>query len=190
MLNVDINATKGGITEVIMKSAIFAILALGFPVFTYAGEENLPPVRTVSRVDLPRYMGRWYEISSFPQSFQKGCTNTTADYSLRDDGKVTVLNQCLVDGKVKRAKGTAYAVDDTNSKLRVSFFWPFFGDYWVLELGAGYEYAVVGAPGRDYLWVLSRTPRMNRSVYAGILARLRAQKFDVTKLQLTGRLSE
>lgn len=176
-----------------MKHSILALITLILPVSAYAEMKDLPPVRTVSQVDLPRYMGRWYEISSFPQSFQKGCTATTADYSLREDGKVTVLNQCRIgspDGKLKKAKGTAYAVDDTNSKLRVSFFWPFYGDYWVLELGGNYEYAVVGAPGRDYLWVLSRRPQMSRNVYAGILQRLRAQHFDVRKLQLTGRISE
>lgn len=151
---------------------------------------ELPPVRTVASVNLPRYMGRWYEISSFPQSFQKGCTNTTADYSLRDDGKVEVLNQCKVDGKLKVAKGKAYAVDDTNAKLKVSFFWPFYGDYWVLELGGNYEYAVVGAPGRDYLWILSRQPELSRGVYDGILARLRAQHFDLSKLQLTGKIRD
>ena len=169
-----------------MTTKLFALFALLFPLLSLAGDGELPPVRTVSGVDLPRYMGRWYEISSFPQRFQKGCTNSTADYTLREDGKVTVLNQCLKEGRVKRAEGTAYAVDETNAKLKVSFFWPFYGDYWVVDLGSRYEYAVVGAPGRDYLWILSRTPRMSRALYAGILARLKAQHFDVSRLRITG----
>ena len=172
-------------TKTLLMLSALVYLAPGF-----AAGHNPPPVRTVERVDLPRYMGRWYEISSFPQSFQKGCTNTTADYALRDDGKVSVRNQCLVDGKQKVANGTAYAVDETNAKLRVTFFWPFYGDYWVLELGGAYEYAVVGAPGRDYLWILSRRPELSRATYAGILSRLRAQHFDVSRLRMTGRLAD
>lgn len=166
-----------------------SILALSFflPFFARAGDE-LPPVRTVPQVNINQYMGKWYEISSFPQSFQKGCSKTTATYSLRDDGKVTVLNECIVNGKPKLAKGVAYAVDETNSKLRVSFFWPFYGDYWVVDLGRNYEYAVVGAPGRDYLWILSRTPGMSKAVYEGILQRLREQRFDLSKLVRTGEV--
>jgi apolipoprotein D and lipocalin family protein len=175
-----------------MKFSFLSLLILALPASAIAEERALPPLRTVSQVDLPRYMGRWFEISSFPQRFQKGCTATTAQYSLREDGKVSVLNKCRIggpNGKLKEAKGTAYAVDETNSKLRVSFFWPFFGDYWIVELGGNYEYAVVGAPDRDYLWILSRSPQMNRNTYSSILQRLRAQHFDISKLQMTGRIT-
>ncbi len=166
-----------------MKNFLFAF-GLLFPLFGSA--EDLPPVRTVPQVNLAQYMGKWFEIASFPQSFQKGCSKTTATYSIRDDGKVNVLNECIVNGKPKVAKGTAYAVDETNAKLKVSFFWPFYGDYWVVDLGRNYEFAVVGAPGRDYLWILSRTPGMSKAVYEGILQRLREQRFDLNKLVRTG----
>lgn len=168
-----------------MKKFLFA-LSVFFPLF--ASAEALPPVRTVAQVNINQYMGKWFEIASFPQNFQKGCTKTTANYSLRADGKVDVLNRCIVNGKEKIAKGVAYALDSSNAKLKVSFFWPFYGDYWVVDLGRDYEFAVVGAPGRDYLWILSRTPIMDQQVYDGILQRLREQQFDLSKLQLTGEV--
>jgi len=144
-------------------------------------------VRTVPYVDLNRYLGRWYEISSIPQKFAKGCTGTRATYSALSDGKIDVLNECFLntlDGKLKQAHGKAIVVDtETNSKLKVSFFWPFYGDYWIIDLGANYEYAAVGSPDRKYLWILSRTTTMNEQTYNDILARLVTQGFDVTRLE-------
>lgn len=145
-----------------------------------------PKLDAVPQVDLNRYLGRWYEIASFPQRFQKGCTDSRADYRLRDDGAVEVLNSCLKDGKVDTAKGKAWVVDaTTNAKLKVSFFWPFRGDYWIIELGKDYEYAVVSAPSMNYLWVLSRTPKMDESRYQEIVGRLKDKGFDIAKLQRT-----
>ena len=150
---------------------------------------DLPPLRAVDEVDLERYLGTWYEIASFPQSFQKGCTATTATYSSRDDGRIDVLNRCRkdsLDGKVKTANGIARVVDEsTHAKLEVSFFRPFWGDYWIIDLGDEYEYAVVGHPGRDYLWILSRTPQMNEQVYAEIIERLKAQHYQTERLERT-----
>jgi len=147
---------------------------------------SLPPLKTVQRVDLKRYQGTWYEIASFPQRFQKGCTNTTARYTIREDQEVDVLNRCLKSGKEDTAKGRARVVDTTtNAKLEVSFFWPFWGDYWIIDLGPRYEYAVVGHPGRDYLWILSRTPKMKSDVYGGIIARLKDQGYQVGRLRKT-----
>ena len=143
-------------------------------------------LEVVPRVDLDRYAGRWYEIASFPQSFQRGCTDSRADYRLRDDGTVEVLNSCLRDGRVDTAKGKAWVVDKaTGAKLKVSFFWPFRGDYWVIELGEGYEYAVVSAPSRKYLWILSRTPTMEKQRYQEIVGRLKDKGFDVALLKRT-----
>ena len=150
---------------------------------------HLPPLQTVSRVDLNRYLGAWYEIAAFPQSFQKGCTGSTANYTLRDNGEIDVLNRCRkgsLDGEEKVAKGRARVVDRaTNAKLEVSFFRPFWGDYWIIDLGVDYEYAVVGHPSRDYLWILSRTPTMGAAVYDGIVVRLRAQGYEVERLKRT-----
>ncbi len=150
---------------------------------------GLPELKTVPRVDLARYLGTWHEIASFPQSFQSGCTATTATYTLRPDGQIDVLNSCRKgspDGPVDTAKGLARVVDTTtNAKLEVSFFGPFWGAYWIIDLGSEYEYAVVGHPSRDYLWILSRTPAMDNAVYEGILARLRDQGYEPERLVRT-----
>ena len=150
---------------------------------------KLPPLETVPKVELSRYLGTWYEIASFPQSFQKGCTGTTATYSLKDDGELKVLNRCFkerLDGEESVATGRARVVDkETNAKLEVSFFGPFWGDYWIIQLGPDYQYAVVGHPGRDYLWILSRTPVLEQATYDGIVARLGEQHYTLERLEKT-----
>jgi apolipoprotein D and lipocalin family protein len=150
---------------------------------------QLPPLTTVAKVDLPRYLGTWYEIASFPQSFQKGCTATTAHYALKPDGEIEVVNTChrnTIDGELTTATGRARVVDTaTDAKLEVSFFGPFWGDYWVIELADDYSYAVVGNPGRDYLWILSRTSSMEPKLYDGIVQRLQERGFEIGKLQKT-----
>ena len=150
---------------------------------------GLPELRTVPHVDLQRYLGTWYDIASFPQRFQLGCTGTTATYTIRGEGEINVLNRCRkgsLTGKQDSAQGRARVVDPaTNAKLKVSFFRPFWGDYWIIDLGANYEYAVVGHPSRDYLWILSRTKTMDSNVYEGILGRLREQGYEVARLKRT-----
>ena len=150
---------------------------------------GLPPLTTVPAVDLSKYTGTWYEIASYPQSFQKGCTATTANYSARPDGEINVVNRCRkgsLEGEEDTADGRARVVDTTtNAKLEVSFFRPFWGDYWIIQLAPDYSYAVVGHPGRDYLWILSRTPQMDEAVYTGILAKLKEQGYPLDRLQKT-----
>ncbi len=152
---------------------------------------KLAPLSTVSKVDLPKYLGTWYEIASFPQRFQKGCTGSTATYSQRPDGTIDVLNKCRLDsleGPEKIAHGVARVVDaQTNARLEVSFFRPFWGDYWVVDLAPDYTFAVVGHPSRDYLWILSRTPQLSPEVYDGILGRLRASGYDLDRLNRTAQ---
>ncbi|MBE0617622.1 MAG: lipocalin family protein, partial [Proteobacteria bacterium] len=118
--------------------------------------------------------------------FQEGCFASKATYRLRDDGRVDVLNECReggAEGEPRRAKGIAKVVEpETNAKLKVSFFRPFYGDYWIIDLGPEYEYAVVGHPSREYLWILSRTPEMDESVYQAITARLRVLGYDTDRL--------
>jgi apolipoprotein D and lipocalin family protein len=147
---------------------------------------NLPPLEAVSQVDLTRYVGTWFEIANFPQWFQRGCTGTTATYTVRDDGDLDVLNRCRedsLDGELRSKLGRARFTDrTTNSKLQVSFFRPFWGDYWIIELDDEYQHAVVGHPGRDYLWILSRTPTMVDTTYRGILERLEARGYDTSRL--------
>ncbi len=150
---------------------------------------GLPELQTVPKVELSRYLGTWYEIASIPQSFQKGCTATRATYSLKADGEIEVVNRCRkgsLDGPEDVATGRARVTDTaTNSKLEVSFFGPFWGPYWVIQLGDEYEYAVVGHPGRDYLWILSRTPTMEPEVYAGIISKLEAAQYPLGLLVTT-----
>jgi len=150
---------------------------------------RLPPLQTVAHVDLSRYVGAWYEIANFPQSFQRGCTATTATYTLRDDGEIDVLNSCRkgsLDGEEKSAHGRARVVDRaTNAKLEVSFFRPFWGDYWVIDLADDYSYAVVGHPGRDYLWILARTPTMAEATFQGIVERLKLHGYETSRLVRT-----
>jgi len=150
---------------------------------------RLPPLATVPHVDLPRYLGTWFEIASFPQSFQKGCTATTATYTSRADGDIDVLNRCRlgsVDGEEKSSLGRARVVDPlTNAKLRVAFFRPFWGDYWIVDLAPDYSYAVVGHPSRDYLWILSRQPTLPEPTYAEIVSRLSAQGYETGRLVRT-----
>jgi apolipoprotein D and lipocalin family protein len=150
---------------------------------------DLPPLRTVSNVDLQRYMGTWYEIASYPQRFQKGCVASRADYQLQADGRVRVVNQCReerLDGPVRKVTGTARVIDAaTNARLEVSFFRPFWGEYWIIALDTDYRWAVVGHPSRDYLWILSRTPVLDETIYRQILDELPARGYDPSRLQRT-----
>lgn len=147
------------------------------------------PLDVVPSVDLNKYAGKWYEIARLPNRFQRDCAgNTTATYTLRPDGKITVLNECQkADGQRKSAKGTARVADakGPNTKLNVTFFWPFSGKYWIIDLDPGYRWAVVGEPGRDYLWILSREPAMDAALYQQIVERAKQRGFDTGKLLKT-----
>lgn len=149
----------------------------------------LPELSVVPRVEIDRYLGTWYEIARYPNRFQKDCVAVTADYSMRDDGKIRVLNACRkggLDGPVKSIEGKAWVVDrETNAKLKVQFFWPFRGAYWIVDLGEAYDYAVVGHPNRKYLWVLSRSPEMEPARYEAIVERIARQGYDPGRLQRT-----
>ena len=161
-----------------------------FVVFCFAGLARADSVLTVvPEVDLNRYLGQWYEIASYPAWFQKGCTGSTAEYSLLPDGKIQVINRCYkgrLDGPLKESKGKAEVVDTTtNAKLKVWFFWPFKGNYWIIDLHPDYQWAVVGEPSRKYLWILSRTPTMDAAVYQDILGRLPQKGYAPDKLKKT-----
>lgn len=150
---------------------------------------RLPPLHTVAHVELSRYLGTWYEIASFPQGFQRGCTATTATYTLLADGDIQVRNRCRegsIEGAERSSLGRARVVDrSTNAKLEVSFFGPFWGAYWIIDVSDDYSYAVVGHPGRDYLWILSRTPTMADATFSAIIDRLRAQGYETSRLVRT-----
>jgi len=147
------------------------------------------PLDVVPHVDLQRYLGTWYEIATIPQRFQKGCVGVSAHYSLRSDGAIDVVNVCrkkTLDGEERSIRGKAWVVDKTtNAKLKVRFFWPFAGAYWIIELDQDYRWAVVGHPNRNYLWILSRTPQMDIALYDDLIRRIAAKGYDTTKIKKT-----
>lgn len=160
-------------------------IAFVLGVASAAFADSSTELKTVSSVDLNRYVGKWYEIARYPNRFEKDCiSDVTAQYTLRPDGKIEVVNSCRkADGKMKSSKGSAKIADkQSNAKLKVTFFWPFYGDYWIIELDPEYRYAVVSEPGRKYLWILSRTPKLDPAVYDAITTRLRQNGFDPDRL--------
>jgi apolipoprotein D and lipocalin family protein len=172
-----------------MRKIIFPALILVFAALVaVATTASAPPLETVPHVDLARYSGRWYEIARYPTVFERKCDrDVTAEYSRKPDGDIRVLNSCVTkDGQLTRTEGTAVVVDkSTNAKLKVTFFWPFYGKYWIIGLGPNYEYAVVGNPDRDYLWILSRTPTLPQPTYDQILASIAGHSYNVSKLVKT-----
>ena len=148
-------------------------------------------VRTVPSLDLARYQGVWHEVARYPNRFEDGtgldCVGVTATYAPLPNGKLSVINRCInaADGNAPReARGQAYVVEGSgNARLRVSFFWPFYGDYWVLGLAPDYAWAVVGDPARDYLWVLSRTATLPPAAWEAAVASAVAQGFDPARLK-------
>lgn len=149
------------------------------------------PLETVGAVDLERYLGKWYEIARLEQKFQKGCINSTAEYSFRKDGDIRVVNRCEIEesGKIKEAVGRAWVKDkQTNAKLRVQFVLIglklsfLSGNYWILDLGPDYSTAMIGGPSRKYFWLLSRTPTLDESVFAALKAKAESLGFDTSKL--------
>lgn len=130
---------------------------------------------------LDQYLGDWYEIARFDHSFERGIQFSKANYTLREDGKVQVLNSGLKDGKAKTSKGKAKLTDNPRI-LRVSFFGPFYSDYRVMLLDPDYQWALVGGSSAKYLWILSRTPRLADDVRETILAEATRRGYDVEKL--------
>ena len=175
--------------KTIMRFAGISVLLLGVATGSTATE----PLRTVEHVDLERYMGRWYEIAALPNFFQRHCVrDTTADYSLREDGTVAVTNRCeTAEGEVDEARGVARRADAAaGAKLEVSFvdllgmqlFW---GDYWIIGLGADYDFALVGTPSRRWGWILAREPRPSPQRIASWLESLASQGYDPAAFELS-----
>jgi apolipoprotein D and lipocalin family protein len=160
----------------------------------------LPALASIAALDVPRYLGTWYEIAKYPNSFQKKCvTNTQARYSLLGDGQLQVVNRCrLENGQTSEALGAARQQGDASSprlKVRFAPAWLSFipavwGDYWVIDLDPAYQLAAVAEPKREYLWILSRTPQVDSKSYQALLERLTRQGFDISKLELSPQLGD
>jgi apolipoprotein D and lipocalin family protein len=148
---------------------------------------NSKQLDTVQEVDLQKYQGKWYEIARIPNTFEKGLTCVTANYTIKENGKITVLNEGRkMDNPAKRSssEGTAWVPDINDpGKIKVSFFWPFAGDYQVIALDENYKYALVGSPSLDYLWILSRTKTLDTTVIENLQSTATKQGFQVDRLE-------
>lgn len=141
-------------------------------------------IETVKSLDLNRYLGKWYEIARFDHRFERGLVGATATYSMRDDGKIKVLNQGYknaLNGELSVAEGKAKLTGDPG-KLKVSFFWIFYADYFVLELDDEYQWALIGSSSEKYLWILSRTPQLDDQTKGLILKKAEKRGYDISKL--------
>lgn len=139
---------------------------------TFSSNQTAQDLPTVERVDLSKYVGTWYEIGRLPNNFEAGLECVTATYSLKKNGKIQVLNKgySVKKGKYKTARGTALVPDPAYpGRLKVTFFWPFYGNYYILSLDEDYQYVLVGDPSRKYLWVLARNKSLDESIYQELL---------------------
>ena len=174
-----------------IQAAAVALVAATTLVPAVARAQTPQPVRTVSSVDLNRYVGDWYEIARFPNKFQRQCIgDVRASYARRPDGRLDGVNRCRTAEGETEARGVARIVDErTLAKLKVRFapawlsWLPMvWGDYWIIGLAPDYSWAVVGDPGRDYLWILARAPRLDDDSMARARATARDNGFDVDRL--------
>jgi len=170
-----------------MKSIkrIFIVVTLIFLAACSGG--NYPPLDVVDKVEIDKYMGKWYEIARLPNSFEEGCFCITAEYSVIDETTLRVVNSCRedsADGELDQANGKAFVVEGSNNaKLKVQFFWPFKGDYWIIELDQeNYDWVVVGSPSRKYLWILARTPKIDENLLNSLLDKASQKGFDISKI--------
>jgi len=178
--------------KILFTAIVFLISA-----FAQAADKSAPilPLASINSLDVPRYMGTWHEIAKYPTWFQKKCVaDTRAEYSLQPGGQVQVINRCRQEnGVMKEALGDARQIGGTtSSKLEVrfapawlSFFPAVWGDYWVIDLDPAYQLVAVSEPKREYLWILSRSKKVDPGTYAGLLARLSSQGFDLQQLEKT-----
>lgn len=152
-----------------------------------SGNASVPaPAKPVA---LNSYLGKWYEIARYEASFQKGCEAVTAEYALRTDGKINVVNSCREgspDGAQRSSTATARVVEGTgNARLKVQFFPPIEGDYWVLDHAPDYSWSIVGEPSGKYLWILSRTPKLSERAYQSLVQRVAAMGYNTAMLRRT-----
>ena len=173
-----------------MKAAIPFITSsiAALAIFGCAGSpRELGPLQLVQKIDIEKYVGRWYEIARFQHSFEKSIVGATAEYSLRKDGRIQVVNSGFrndLDGPSTQATGVAWVPDPRRpAALKVQFFWPFAGDYLVFGLdNESYSWALVGSDSREYLWFLARTPAISDELYGKMMQMSRDQAYDVSKL--------
>ena len=164
-----------------MKQLLFLPIVLLAACAAQPANRTLNEPLAARPIEVERYLGRWHEAARLPNRFERGCVAATAEYGLREDGLISVLNTCIEEGgETRDAKGRARIVGE--GKLEVSFFGPFWGDYWVLDRAEDYSWSLVGEPEGRYLWVLTRAERVTPVERAAFEARLSALGYDVSKL--------
>lgn len=156
--------------------------------FSCSGNKDL---QVVKKVELDKYAGTWYEIVRFPSSFESSLKCVTATYTIKENGKIEVWNKGhkISDAsKISEIKGTAWIpYANETAKLKVRFFWPFAGDYWVIALDDNYQYAMVGHPNRKYLWILSREKKLDSDIIQNLLLQAKNQGFDTSKIEFVAQ---
>ncbi|RYE34648.1 MAG: lipocalin [Hyphomicrobiales bacterium] len=177
------------------KTALIALAMVSGLTLAACNPLEKPPVGNASvpqptkPVALNRYLGKWYEQGRYEASFQKGCEGVTADYAAKPDGSVAVVNSCReggLNGPLKTAAASARVVEGSgNAKLKVTFFWPVEGDYWVLDHADDYSWSIVGEPSGQYLWILTRAQKISARQYDVLVSRARALGYDTTILRRT-----
>ncbi len=167
------------------KYSIISLLVCSVSFFS-CGKEY-PNLSVVEDVDLNRYSGKWYEVARLPNRFQKNCLCSIAEYSIIDSLTIRVVNKCkLENGEVKSVKGKAFVV--SKGKLKVQFFFPFRGDYWILDLDReNYTYAIIGTPDRKYFWILSRNPNLSDEKIEQLLSFLKSNQFDTSNVIISNK---
>ncbi len=177
------NMKKGlNILVIVSSIMIFGISCSGTK-----NQETMIDKTVVGELDLQKYLGTWYELARYNHRFERGLVGVTANYSIREDGKIKVLNtgyKKMLDGKFSEATGKAFVPDPElePAKLKVSFFWNFYGDYFVLELDENYQWAIIGSSSDNYLWILSRTPQLEPELYNELIEKVKLRGYDVSEL--------
>jgi len=165
---------------------IISFISIGISLISCKMQKSIIDKTVVEQFDIEKYLGTWYEIARYDHSFERGLVGVTANYSLRDDGKIKVVNSGYkgsLEGEFSEAIGKA-KIPNPNipSKLKVSFFWIFYGDYFILELDKNYQWAVIGSSSDKYLWILSRIPHMEKETYTELIHKLKKRGYDVSEL--------
>jgi lipocalin len=173
------------LTAILFKTTFF-ILAMCIILCSCSAQNELIDKTVVKDLDIHKYLGKWYEIARYDHSFERDLVGVTATYSFREDGKIKVVNsgfEKTLNGEKSEAIGKAKIPDENiPSKLKVSFFWFFYGDYLVLDLDENYQWAIIGSSSDNYLWILSRTPIIEKNIYNELLNKLTNRGYDVDKL--------
>jgi len=176
-----------------MRRGLFILLiVISFTIIGIAStsakiQETMIDKTVVKELDLQKYLGTWYELARYNHRFERGLVGVTANYSIREDGKIKVLNSGYkksLDGRFSQAIGKAIVPDPESEpgKLKVSFFWNFYGDYFVLDLDEDYQWAIVGSSSDKYLWILCRTPQLEPGLYNELLDKIKLRGYEISQL--------